>query len=77
MGLHDLTTMDQLVANLKTYNEHIVVYGEPWTGGTSTLPDNLSCKQSNTSKYQGYGQFNDQFRDAFIPPLTNASRNWS
>ena len=78
MGLHDLTTMDQLVANLKTYNENIVVYGEPWTGGTSTLQDNLSCKQSNTSKYQGYGQFNDQFRDALVKGGMNSasSRGW-
>ncbi len=66
MGLHDLTTMDQLVANLKEFNPAICVYGEPWTGGTSTLPDAQSAKQINGGKYQGYGQFNDQMRDALI-----------
>ena len=73
MGLHDLTTMDNLVANLKTFNENIVVYGEPWNGGTSTLPDNQSCKQVNGNKYQGYGQFNDQYRDALIKGGMNAA----
>lgn len=66
MGLHDLDTMNELVANLKETNENIVVYGEPWSGGTSTLSDTLSAKQLNENKYDGYGAFNDKMRDALI-----------
>ncbi len=66
MGLHDLTTMDEVAAKAKAINPNIVIYGEPWQGGTSTLQDSDSAKQVNGNKYVGYGQFNDQMRDALI-----------
>ena len=66
MGLHDLKTMNDLVSKLKEINDGVVVYGEPWTGGTTPLSDSESAKQSNSNKYECYGQFNDQMRDALI-----------
>ena len=68
MGLHDLTTMNELTAKVKEVNPNIVIYGEPWAGGTSSMKDYEvnSAKQSNGNKYQGYGQFNDMMRDALI-----------
>lgn len=66
MGLHDLTTMEELTAAAKQINPHIAIYGEPWTGGTSPLPDAESAKQINGNKYVGYGAFNDMFRDGMI-----------
>lgn len=66
MGLHDIETMNLLTAELKKINPNIVVYGEPWTGGTSTLSSNVQATQANGNKYDGYGQFNDQMRDALI-----------
>ena len=67
MGLHDLTTMSEIADNLHdNVNESVVVYGEPWTGGTSPLPTNQSAAQSSLAKYGDYGQFNDQLRDALI-----------
>lgn len=66
MALHDLDTMKELVANLKTFNPNICVYGEPWTGGTSPLNPAQQASQANGAKYDGYGQFNDQMRDALI-----------
>lgn len=66
MGLHDLTTMEQLTAACKLINPSICIFGEPWTGGTSPLPDSDSAKQLNGNKYVGYGAFNDQMRDALI-----------
>ena len=78
MALHDLDTMNKLDANLKTINKDIVVYGEPWTGGTSMLPASQSCAQANGNSYVGYGQFNDQYRDALIKGGMNgaSSRGW-
>ncbi len=78
MGLHDLTTMNELVANLKTINENIVVYGEPWTSGTTTLSSTQQATQSNANRYEGYGQFNDQMRDALIKGGLNSdsSTGW-
>jgi pullulanase len=66
MGLHDLTTMNELTAKLKTINPKIVVYGEPWTGGTTTLDSNTQAKQANGNAFVGYGAFNDGMRDALI-----------
>jgi len=66
MGLHDLSTMDKLTEECKKINSSICIYGEPWSGGTSTLQDSLSAKQINGNLYQGYGQFNDKMRDALI-----------
>lgn len=66
MGLHDLTTMENLTSALKEINEDIVVYGEPWTGGTTTLSSSSQATQANGNSYVGYGQFNDQMRDALI-----------
>lgn len=66
MGLHDIETMNEVTAKAKTANENVVIYGEPWQGGTSTLADSDSAKQSNGNYYEGYGAFNDQMRDALI-----------
>ena len=66
MGLHDVTTMKELSATLKTINPNASVYGEPWTGGTSAIDSGTSASQANVSKYEGFGAFNDQMRDALI-----------
>jgi len=66
MGLHDLTTMNEVTAAAKAINPAICIYGEPWAGGTTTLKDAVSAKQLNGNHYVGYGQFNDQMRDGLI-----------
>lgn len=74
MGLHDIETMNLLDAELKKINPNIVVYGEPWEGGTSALPQAQQADQSNGNKLQ-VGQFNDQMRDALIKGGMNDARN--
>lgn len=73
MGLHDLDTMEQLTTQLKAINPNIVVYGEPWQGGTSTLADSKTAKQDNMANYKGYGAFNDKMRDALIKGGLNSA----
>lgn len=63
MGVHDIETMNQLVANLETVNPNIVVYGEPWTGGTTGIATTESAVQANMKLFEGYGAFNDKIRD--------------
>lgn len=65
MGLHDIQTMNELNAALKKINPYIVVYGEPWEGGTSALETARQADQANGNKLT-VGQFNDQFRDALV-----------
>ncbi|MCM1290216.1 MAG: type I pullulanase [Corallococcus sp.] len=66
MGVHDIETMNLLVAALRQINPDIVVYGEPWTGGTAALSAYKQAKQSNVARFEGYGAFNDIMRDALI-----------
>lgn len=66
MALHDLDTMAEVAEKGKAINPSLTVYGEPWTGGTSTLASNRAASQANGNKYVGYGQFNDGMRDALI-----------
>lgn len=66
MGLHDIETMNLLTEKLKEVNPNIVVYGEPWMSGTSTLPSSQQAVQVNANNFVGFGQFNDQMRDALI-----------
>ncbi len=66
MGLHDIGTMDQVTAAASKINPHIIIYGEPWTGGASALDPSLQAKQENANQFLGYGQFNDRMRDALI-----------
>jgi len=78
MGLHDLTTMNEVAASCKKVNPKICIYGEPWQGGTSTLSDSETAKQVNGNSYVGYGQFNDGMRDALIKGGLNSttSQGW-
>lgn len=66
MGVHDVTTMNELSNNLHTkVSEFVTVYGEPWTGGTTALTS-TAASQINIDKFNGYGQFNDKMRDSLI-----------
>lgn len=79
MGIHDIETMNKLVEEVKGINSHTVIYGEPWAGGTTALPAGVAAAtQSNLSKYQGYGAFNDVMRDEMVKSGMNASydRGW-
>lgn len=78
MGLHDIETMNLLAERLQEINPDIVIYGEPWCGGTSTLPSSQQAIQVNANKLDGVGQFNDQMRDALIKGGLNssASKGW-
>lgn len=63
MGVLDIKTMEKAAEELRKINPDIIIYGEGWTGGPSTLPDEERCLKMNTSKYQGIGAFSDDIRD--------------
>ena len=78
MGLHDIETMNLVAEALQQINPNIVIYGEPWCGGTSTLPASKQAIQVNANRLEGVGQFNDQMRDALIKGGLNAktAKGW-
>jgi len=63
MGLTDTETMIQVNEVLKKSNSSTILYGEPWTGGTSVLPDRKKS-QKNIQLKTDIAVFNDDLRNA-------------
>ncbi|MCK5388600.1 MAG: type I pullulanase, partial [Candidatus Izimaplasma sp.] len=63
MKLHDINTMNAIVTALHAIDETILVYGEPWTGGTSQLDEELSAYNATLDQMPGVAVFNDDTRD--------------
>ncbi len=67
MGLHDITTMNNIRSALDNLysdgsGKKILMYGEPWTGGTAAISD--GCSQSKSSSLNArVGMFCDSYRD--------------
>lgn len=63
MALIDIKTVKEIVKELKKIKEDVLIYGEPWTGGKTTLPDTMTTTKG-TQINKGFAFFNDEFRDA-------------
>lgn len=70
MGLHDIDTMQAIEQAVHAINPQAILYGEGWTGGTSTLNPNLMATQANIHKVTAsegaigaVAVFNDAIRD--------------
>lgn len=63
MKLHDVDTMNAIVDALHEIDPTILVYGEPWTGGTSPLPEEDSAYNGTLDEMPGVAVFNDDTRD--------------
>lgn len=65
MGVYDLETLREMRAALDAVDPAIVMYGEPWTGGTSALNPDLAGFKHNLRKLpDSIGAFSDDIRDA-------------
>lgn len=73
MGLHDVETMNAVSEALKEIDPTIMVYGEPWTGGTTTLSDDKQADKDTLYLMEGVGAFNDDLRDAVKGSVFTAS----
>jgi pullulanase len=60
MALQGVETMKQAAETLYAINSHLLLYGEPWAGGTSGLPANQLLFKG---RQQGLGVFNDEIRN--------------
>ncbi len=75
MGVHDVTTMNEIRKALDTQvrdGRKIIMYGEPWTGGTVTTASLTATKDNITRLDERIGAFNDNFRDAVKGHVFNA-----
>lgn len=63
MGVLDIETMNQAAEELRKINPSIILYGEGWTGGSSTIPDEDRALKCNVPALNGVGAFSDDIRD--------------
>ena len=63
MALHDIDTMKEVETQAKIINSDIIIYGEPWIGGPSSLPQNMQTKKG-TQRGTQVSVFNDDLRNA-------------
>ena len=63
MGCAEAGTMSEIYDELHKIDPNVMVYGEPWTGGSSAVVDGAT-KAGSASSGEGYGAFDDDFRDA-------------
>jgi pullulanase len=63
MALHDIDTMKEVEKQAKIINPNIIIYGEPWTGGKSSLHPSLQLTKGRQKGMQ-VSVFNDNLRNA-------------
>ena len=63
MGCLSKETMAEIYAELSKIDPNVMVYGEPWTGGTAAVVNGATQAVSSSSG-EGIGAFDDDFRDA-------------
>ena len=68
MGLHEASTMRSVYDELKKIDPNVMVYGEPWTGGTSTVVSGVTKAKIDNCTFSdeenGVACFNDDYRNA-------------
>ena len=80
MGIHDVTTMNTIRSELDNLysdgsGKKILMYGEPWTGGTVAISD--GCSQSRASSLDArVGMFCDTYRDAIKGDTNGAGKGY-
>ena len=63
MGIHEADTMKEIYEELYKIDNKVMVYGEPWAGGTTATDEGAEeAVQSDTGL--GAGAFDDDFRNA-------------
>lgn len=71
MKLHDVETMNAVVEALHEIDPTIIILGEPWTGGTSPLPQSMSAYNGTLDQMPGVAVFNDDTRDGIKGSVFN------
>lgn len=64
MALLDVDTLNELSQRLKEINPSVILYGEGWTGGASSLDPEKAAYKSGAARTPDFAYFNDDYRDA-------------
>jgi pullulanase len=71
MGVHDIQTMNLISDTLHKLKPSIVLYGEGWTSGSSTLPEEKRALKKNAAQLNGIAVFSDDMRDGIKGSVFN------
>jgi pullulanase len=71
MGVHDIQTMNLISDTLHKIKPSIVLYGEGWTSGSSTLPEEKRALKKNAAQLNGIAVFSDDMRDGIKGSVFN------
>jgi pullulanase len=63
MGIHDITTMNEITKALENVNPNIIIYGEGWTAGDSPLTIEKRALKQNIMQMPKIAAFSDDIRD--------------
>ena len=63
MALIDIDTVEMAVERLREIKKDVLIYGEPWMGGITTLPSNKTTSKGKQGRLH-FSLFNDNFRNA-------------
>lgn len=73
MGIHDIETMNAVREALNQIDPSILIYGEGWTGGSSTLDEAKRAMKKYTYKLNDIAAFCDDLRDGIKGSVFNAT----
>ena len=76
MALMDIDTMREIVSSLRKIKKDIIIYGEPWAGGPTVLPEDMMTIKGVQNEL-GIAIFNDGFRDAIKGDNDGVSKGFS
>jgi pullulanase len=63
MAVHDIATMNEIANTLRQEKKEVLLYGEGWTAGASTLPEEQRALKKHAAQLNGIAVFSDDLRD--------------
>ena len=71
MGIHDITTMNEIRKAATTVDPSIIIYGEGWAAKAPQMPEDSLAMKMNTYRMPGIAAFSDEMRDALRGPFND------
>lgn len=71
MGIHDITTMNEIRKAVSAVDPTIFIYGEGWAASAPQMPEDSLAMKANTHRMPGIAAFSDEMRDALRGPFND------
>ncbi len=71
MGIHDITTMNEIRKAASELDPTILIYGEGWAAASPQMPQDSLAMKANIYRMPGIAAFSDELRDALRGPFSD------